>query len=188
MRNILLTSVVLVSCGKSGALEDTSETATTDSGTTSTTVTTDTATGTTRTTDTGGWEPMQGRYTLIPGAILTNECGDYDVAPEPNNTATAMFSWNGDKISIVFEGEHVECDWEYPGFSLCVVSDESEGQQGTTLNYQNSIDGQWSEPEAMSGTSHFAIDCTGNGCEMFANQMNITSFPCAVSMEYTGEM
>ena len=204
-RYLILGSMVLVACGKgSGTIDDTGETSTTDTGTTDTsTTTTDTSTtdtsttetGTTTTdtgtttTDTGGWEPTADRYTLTPGTLLSNSCGDAFEEPEPNDTATARFSWNGDKISIGFDREPaVECDWEYPGFPLCTIMEESEGQQGTVLTFRNSMEGEWSSPEEMSGTFNVEIECTGNGCEMFANQMNITSFPCAGSLSYTGAL
>jgi hypothetical protein len=209
IRHLLLCPLLLVSCGKSGTIEDTSVTTTTDTGITSTAttstattdsgitdtgtaVTTDTATtgtGSTTTTDTGGWEPTEGRYTLNPGAVISNDCGDAFVVPEPNDTATARFSWDGDKISIGFDRDPlVECDWEFPGFPLCVIMDESEVQQGTTLTFQNSIDGEWTAPEEMFGTFNLDIDCSGNGCEMFAGQMNISEFPCSASLEYEGEL
>jgi hypothetical protein len=205
IRYLILSSFVLVACNKnSGTIDDTSNTATTETGTTDTstattdtsttdtsgtTVTTDTSTTDTSTTDTGGWEPTADRYTLTPGNAITNDCGDAFDEPDPGDTVTTRFSWNGDKISIGFEREPaVECDWEFPGFPLCALMEETDGQQGTVITYQSAMEGEWSEPAVMSGIFSISIDCAGNGCDMFASQLNIASFPCAVAVPFTGEL
>jgi len=160
---------------------------TTETGTTSTT--TDTGTGSTTTTDTGGWEPMQGRYTLEPGSMIDNTCGDAFEAPEAGDTAPAVFGWNGDKINIKLDDfPRVECDWEFPAFPVCLLAEEAINEQGTIITFKNSMDGEWSQPELMSGIFYADIDCSGSSCDMFANQLNIPAFPCQSSFGFTGEL
>lgn len=138
--------------------------------------------------DAATYQPTTGVWIYRRGSVEENTCGDYAWA---DRDTPFRIAWSEGGTFVIEQGE------PWGNFACFVLGTDfvcprrgsgEEPIDGTdvVIRYVVRIEGELSSDDAISGTQHAEVTCTGLGCGLAPSVLGI-SFPCGWQLPFTAE-